>query len=60
VTRKNSLETLNRTLKDLNRNDRHVCGALHLFLDNLRQNKPIITRSTYMDEIKACLKSSVF
>jgi len=56
---KHSLETLNRTLKDLNRNGRLFDGALILLSGDFRQTLPIIPRSTYADEINACLMSFV-
>lgn len=58
MAHKHSLEALNRTLKDLNDNDRLFGGALVLLSGDFRQTLPVIPRSTYVDEINACLKSS--
>jgi len=54
MAHKHSLESLNRTLKDLNRNDRHFGDALSLLSGDFRQTLPIIPRSTCADEINVC------
>ncbi|XP_037928760.1 ATP-dependent DNA helicase PIF1-like [Teleopsis dalmanni] len=59
MAHKYSLEALNRTLKDLNANDRLFGGALILLAGDFRQTLPVIPRSTYADEVNACLKSSI-
>ncbi|XP_037930131.1 ATP-dependent DNA helicase pif1-like [Teleopsis dalmanni] len=59
MAHKYSLKALNRTLKDLNANDRLFGGALILLAGDFRQTLPVIPRSTYADEINACLKSSI-
>ena len=53
-----SLEALNRTLKDIKNNDKLFGGTLLLLSGDFRQTLPVIPRSTYADEINACLKSS--
>lgn len=58
MAHKYSLEALDRTLKDLRNNDRLFGGALLLLSGDFRQTLPVIPRSTYADEINACLKSS--
>lgn len=58
MAHKHSLEALDRTLKDLRGNDRLFGGALILLSGDFRQTLPVIPRSTYADEINACLKSS--
>jgi len=45
MAHKHSLEALNRTLKDLNRNDRLFGGSLILLSGDFRQALPIIPRS---------------
>ncbi|XP_015602996.1 uncharacterized protein LOC107271468 [Cephus cinctus] len=52
-----SLEALNRTLKDIKNNDKLFGGTLLLLSGDFRQILPVIPRSTYADEINACLKS---
>ncbi|XP_037928686.1 ATP-dependent DNA helicase PIF1-like [Teleopsis dalmanni] len=59
MAHKYSLEALNRTLKDLNANDRLFGGALILLAGDFRQTLPVIPRSTYADEVNACLKSYI-
>lgn len=58
MAHKNSLEALDRTLKDLNDNTRLFGGALLLLSGDFRQTLPVIPRATYADEINACLKQS--
>jgi len=59
MAHKYSLEALNPTLKNLNSNDRLFGDALILLSGDFRQTLLIISRSTYVDEINACLRSSV-
>lgn len=59
MAHKHSLEALNRTLQDLNNNTRLFGGALLLLSGDFRQTLPVIPRSTYADEINACLKQSI-
>ena len=58
MAHKHSLEALNRTLKDIKNNDKLFGGTLLLLSGDFRQTLPVIPRSTYADEINACLKSS--
>jgi hypothetical protein len=58
MAHKYSIEALDRTLKDLRGNGRLFGGALILLSGDFRQTLPVIPRSTYADEINACLKSS--
>ena len=58
MAHKNSLEALNRTLKDLRKNNQFFGGILLLLSGDFRQTLPVIPRSTYADEINACLKLS--
>ncbi|GFX39486.1 ATP-dependent DNA helicase [Trichonephila clavipes] len=50
-----SLEALNRILKDIKNSDKLFLLVLS---GDFRQTLPVIPRSTYADEINACLKSS--
>lgn len=59
MAHKQSLEALNRTMQDLNNNTRLFGGALLLLSGDFRQTLPVIPRSTYADEINACLKQSI-
>lgn len=59
MAHKYSLEALDRTLKDIRGNSRLFGGALLLLSGDFRQTLPVIPRSTYANEINACLKSSV-
>ncbi|XP_042912160.1 uncharacterized protein [Parasteatoda tepidariorum] len=58
MAHKHSLEALNWTLKDIKNNDKLFGGTLLLLSGDFRQTLPVIPRSTYADEINACLKSS--
>lgn len=58
MAHKHALEALDRTLKDLRGNERLFGGALILLSGDFRQTLPVMPRSTYADEINACLKSS--
>ncbi|XP_068992255.1 uncharacterized protein [Neodiprion pinetum] len=58
MAHKHSLEALNRSLKDIKNNDKLFGGTLLLLSGDFRQTLPVIPRSTYADEINACLKSS--
>lgn len=54
-----ALEALDRTLKDIRGNLKLCGGALILFFGDFRQTLTVIPRSTAVDELNACLKSSV-
>lgn len=54
MAHKHSLEAL----KDIKNNDKLFGGTLLLLSGDFRQTLPVIPRSTYADEINACLKSS--
>lgn len=58
MAHKYSLEALNRLLKDFKNNDKLFGGTLLLLSGDFRQTLPVIPRSTYADEINACLKLS--
>ncbi|CAB3241119.1 unnamed protein product [Arctia plantaginis] len=58
MAHKYSLEALNRTMQDLNSNNKLFGGAILLLSGDFRQTLPVITRSTFADEINACLKQS--
>ncbi|XP_062529162.1 ATP-dependent DNA helicase pif1-like [Bombyx mori] len=58
MAHKHSLEALNRILKDIKNNDKLFGGTLLVLSGDFRQTLPVIPRSTYADEINACLKSS--
>lgn len=55
MAHKYSLEALDRTLKDIKNNDKLFDGTLLLLSGDFRQTLPVIPRSTYADEINACL-----
>ncbi len=59
MAHKHSLEALNRTMQDLNNNDRLFGGTILLLSGDFRQTLPVIPRSTFADEINACLKQSI-
>ncbi|GFY27012.1 ATP-dependent DNA helicase [Trichonephila clavipes] len=50
--------SLNRILKDIKNSDKLFGGTLLVLSGDFRQTLPVIPRSTYADEINACLKSS--
>lgn len=58
MAHKHSLEALHRTMQDLNGNNKLFGGAILLLSGDFRQTLPVIPRSTYADEINACLKQS--
>ncbi|XP_037914086.1 uncharacterized protein LOC119653502 [Hermetia illucens] len=58
MTHKYSLEALNRTMQDLNSNNKLFGGAILLLSGDFRQTLPVIPRSTFADEVNACLKQS--
>nr|XP_042913608.1 uncharacterized protein LOC122273640 [Parasteatoda tepidariorum] len=58
MAHKHSLESLNRTLKDIKNNDKLFGVTLLLLSGDFRQTLPVIPCSTYAKEINACLKSS--
>ncbi|UYV71003.1 hypothetical protein LAZ67_8001384 [Cordylochernes scorpioides] len=60
MAHKNSLEALDRTLRDLKGNNKLMGGILLLLAGDFRQTLPVIPRSTPADEINACLKASNF
>ncbi|GFW30504.1 ATP-dependent DNA helicase PIF1 [Trichonephila clavipes] len=59
MSHKKALEALDRTLRDFRGNKWIFGGALILLSGDFRQTLPIIPRSTPVDELHACLKSSV-
>ncbi|XP_025422635.1 uncharacterized protein LOC112692239 [Sipha flava] len=64
MVHKKSLETLDRTLKDLRNNQNQFGGEMILLSEDFRrcrdfhQKLPVVPRSTKSDELNACLKSS--
>lgn len=56
---KYSLEVLNWSLKNFNRNEKIFGGTLILLSGDFKQILPVIPSSTYADEINDCLKSSI-
>ncbi|XP_044597463.1 ATP-dependent DNA helicase pif1-like [Cotesia glomerata] len=58
MAHKHSLEALNRTLKDIKNSDKLFGGTLLVLSGDFGQTLPVIPRSTYADQIKACIKSS--
>ncbi|GBM05609.1 hypothetical protein AVEN_202243-1 [Araneus ventricosus] len=55
---KKSSETLDRTLRDLRKNDQLLEGSLLLLAGDFRQTLLVIQNSTPADELNACLKTS--
>jgi len=55
---KRTLEALDRMLKNLRNNQDLFEGTTILLAGDFRQTLPVIPRSTAVDEINACLKSS--
>ena len=51
----NNLWTLDRTMKDLQNNQNQFGGAMILLTGDFRHTLPVITRSTPVDELNACL-----
>ncbi|CAI6376445.1 unnamed protein product [Macrosiphum euphorbiae] len=58
MAHKYSLEALNRTMQDLNSNNKIFGGAILLLSGDFRQTLPVIPRSTFAYESNACLKKS--
>ncbi|CAD6208527.1 GSCOCG00010529001-RA-CDS, partial [Cotesia congregata] len=58
MAHKRALEALDRTLKDLRSNQSLFGGTIILLAGDFRVTLPVIPRSTAVDEINACLKSS--
>ena len=57
MSHKKSLEALDRTLRDIRRND-SLFGGVVILAGDFRQTLPVIQRSTPADELNACLKRS--
>jgi hypothetical protein len=55
IAHKQSLEALDRTLKDIWNTQNQFGGAM---ISDFRQTLPVIPRSTQVDELNAFLKSS--
>lgn len=55
---KKALEAFNRILQDIRENNKPFEGTLILLAGDFHQTFPVIPRSTLVDEINACLKSS--
>ena len=59
MSHKKALEAVNRTLQDL-RDSKCLMGGVTVVLSgDFRQTLPVIPRGTKVDELKACLKSSI-
>lgn len=56
MAHKHSLEVLDRMIRDLSNNTKLFGDALFLLSGDLRQTLPVIPRTTYADEINACIK----
>jgi len=59
MAHKKMIEALDRTLRDLRKNDNLMGGVLLLLCGDFRQTLPVIPKSTMADEINACLKQSI-
>jgi len=55
MTHKKGLEALGRTLRDFQSDQHQMGGALILLAGNFRQNLPVISRSTPVDELNLSL-----
>lgn len=58
MSHKTSMETLDRTLKDLRNNNKLMGGITVLFSGDFRQTLPAIPKRNRADEVNACLKRS--
>ena len=58
MAHKKSREALERILRDLRGNNRVMGGLVLILAGDFRQTLPVIPRSTPVDELNACLKSS--
>ncbi|GBM60723.1 hypothetical protein AVEN_147978-1 [Araneus ventricosus] len=58
MAHKKSLEALDRTLRDLKKNDQLLGGSLLLLAGDFRQTLLVIPNSTPADKLNACLKTS--
>ncbi|XP_044591941.1 ATP-dependent DNA helicase PIF1-like [Cotesia glomerata] len=59
MVHKYSLEALHRTMQDLNSNNKLFGGTILLLSGDFRQTLPVIPRSTFADEINACLNAII-
>ncbi|KAL0830677.1 hypothetical protein ABMA28_002814 [Loxostege sticticalis] len=59
MAHKKAIESVNRMLQDIRRNNSHMGGVTILFCGDFRQTLPVVTRGTRADEVNACLKRSV-
>ncbi|XP_045511060.1 uncharacterized protein LOC123705982 [Colias croceus] len=58
MANRKAVEAVDRTLRDIKRNDLPMGGITMLFCGDFRQTLPVIPRGTRADEVRACLKSS--
>ncbi|UYV63668.1 hypothetical protein LAZ67_2005272 [Cordylochernes scorpioides] len=58
MAHRRSIETLDRTLRDLRDNNSIMGGVTFLFVGDFRQTLPVIPKGTRADEVNACLKRS--
>lgn len=58
MTNRSTLEIVNRTLKQLRRNDCTMGGVLFVLCGDFRQILPVVPRGTRADVVAACIKSS--
>ena len=58
MANKKAVEAVDRTLRDIRRDERHMGNVTFLFSGDFRQTLPVIPRGTRTDEIRASLKRS--
>lgn len=58
MANKKTVEAMDRTLKDIRRDNRAMGHITVLFSSDFRQTLPVVTRGTRADEVNASLKSS--
>ena len=59
MSHKGAFEAVDKTLRDLHKNDRVMGGVTVLLAGDFRQILPVVPRGTMADEMSACLKNSV-
>jgi hypothetical protein len=58
MSHKRAYEALDRTLRDLRKNNTLMGGVVVVLAGDFRQTLPVIPRGTRADELQACLKAS--
>jgi ATP-dependent DNA helicase PIF1 len=58
MSHKRALEAINTSLQDIRGNKKIMGGIIAVLSGDFRQTLPVIRKGTYIDELKACLKTS--